>query len=65
MDISGVGTLFMVIIGPLLLLAVIAWAMLRNRQARGPGEVERTERATRELYRQEDAAHGSDGDSTA
>jgi hypothetical protein len=33
---------------------------MRNRKARGHGEVERTEAATRELYREEDAAHAKD-----
>jgi hypothetical protein len=51
------------IVGPLLLLAVLAWAVLRNRgRAKGGVTEEETDRATRELYRQEDAAHRRDGD---
>ena len=42
------------IIGALLLGAVIAWAALNNRQSRR-GE-QRTEDATRQLYKDQDAA---------
>jgi hypothetical protein len=44
------------ILGPILLFAAILWATLKNRKAKR-GEVERTERATHELYQEEDAAH--------
>ena len=51
------------ILGPLLLLLVLAWAVLRNRgRAKGGVTKEETERATKELYREEDAAHHHDGD---
>ncbi len=51
------------IVGPLLLVLVLAWAVLRNRgRAKGGVTREETERATRDLYRKEDAAHRHDGD---
>jgi hypothetical protein len=42
----------MVIVGPLLLAAVILWAVLNNRGTRA--EVQRTEDATREMYDAQD-----------
>ena len=50
------------IVGPLLLAAVLLWALLRNRRARRT-DVDRTEQATRELYREEEEARrrGDDG----
>ena len=55
MDLSGAGWGLQTIIGAVLLAAVIAWAALRNRADKGSEN--RTEEATRELYREEDAAH--------
>jgi hypothetical protein len=45
----------MTILGPVLLLAALTWAMVRNRQQRTPESQELTERATRELYEQLDS----------
>ena len=42
------------IIGPLLLIAALAWAMLNNK--RKPRDIARTEQATRENYKRQDAA---------
>ena len=55
MDASGPLWGIITIVGPLLLIAVLAWAVLRNRSSR----VSRadTEQATRNLYAQEDRAH--------
>jgi hypothetical protein len=61
MDLGGLNWGIMTIIGPLLLAAVLAWALLRNRKARRPEDLDRTERATRELYKEEDAAHRGEG----
>ncbi|HZH08205.1 MAG TPA: hypothetical protein VEY69_16155 [Lautropia sp.] len=44
------------ILGPILLFAVILWATLKNRKS-SRSEIEQTERATHELYQEEDAAH--------
>jgi hypothetical protein len=52
MDFSSPLQGIMVIVGPILLAAAIAWAMLRNRGSRE--DIERTEAATRERYDQQD-----------
>ena len=49
----------LIVVGPIVLVAVIAWAMLNNRQSRR-GDA-RTEAATRELYREQNAADKADG----
>lgn len=41
------------VVGPILLIVVLAWAMLRNR-SRSRAEKERTEQATRDLYERSD-----------
>ena len=53
MDIGSLGLAAITIVGVALLAVILLWAMLRNRSAGGR---EHTEEATRELYRQEDAA---------
>ena len=40
------------IVGPIILLAAIAWAIIRNKQSRVPKDV--TESATKRLYEAED-----------
>jgi hypothetical protein len=52
MDFSSPLQGILVILGPILLAAAIAWAMLRNRGSRA--DIERTEAATRERYEQQD-----------
>jgi hypothetical protein len=52
----------MTIVGPLLLAAVLLWALLRNRSKSSPGEVDRTERATHDLYDEETAVHRGEDD---
>ncbi len=42
------------ILGPILLAAVILWALMRNRKRDTPQDVARTEAATHQLYEQED-----------
>ena len=59
MDLGGGSWGIITIVAPILLLAVIAWAALRNRKST-PAEREETERATRDLYREEDIAHRND-----
>ncbi len=55
MDLGGGSWGIITIVGPLLLVAVLAWAMLRNRSSRARREG--TEDSTRRLYKEEDAAH--------
>lgn len=49
------GSLFIpvVVIGPILLAAVILWAIRRNKKTTG-SDLARTDAGTRELYREED-----------
>ena len=54
MDLGGFNWSLLTIVGPALLAIVILWALLRNRGA-SRGERDRTERATRDLYREEEA----------
>ncbi len=61
MEGGGFSWTLLTILGPILLFVVLLWAVLRNRKAK-PGEIERTERATHELYKEEDAAHRRDND---
>jgi hypothetical protein len=42
----------LVVLGPVVLAVAIAWAMLRNRQSKQG--LQRTERATHDLYQRED-----------
>ena len=62
MDGGGTSWGIINILGPLFLIIVIAWAVLRNRKTKDGVSKEDTERATRELYRQEDAAHRRESD---
>ena len=49
------------IVGPVLLAAVLLWVLLRNRKARKI-DVDRTEQATRDLYREEEEKRRSGDD---
>ncbi|TFI59991.1 hypothetical protein E2493_01705 [Sphingomonas parva] len=53
MDAGGTNWALLNIVGPLLLLVVLAWAFLRNRKSRSG--IDRTERSTHELYDEEEA----------
>jgi hypothetical protein len=59
MDLGGLSWGLQTIIGGFLLFAVLLWAVLKNRKS-SQAEIDRTEAATRELYREEDAAHKDD-----
>lgn len=53
------------VVGPILLLAVLAWAFLRNRASASRSEIERAERGARELreeIEEENAAERKDPD---
>jgi hypothetical protein len=56
MDLGGANWAILTIVGPLLLAAMILWALLRNRKAKTGNEVERSERATHDLYDAEETA---------
>ncbi len=61
MDGGGFSWSLLTILGPILIFIVLVWVVLKNRKAK-PGDIERTERATRELYQEEDRAHRRDND---
>ncbi len=60
MDTGGIGWGLQTIIGAAILVVVLLWAVLRNRRARG--DRDRTERSTRDLYREEEAARDHEDD---
>ena len=51
---SGDWTSWMVVVGPILLAAVIAWALLRNRKL-SKADLDRTEHATHDRILEQDA----------
>jgi hypothetical protein len=60
MDSGGFNWTLLTIVGPIVLLVVIAWALLRNRRSRRVDE--RSEAATRRLYEQEEREHRGESD---
>ncbi|HEY0412402.1 MAG TPA: hypothetical protein VGD66_04600 [Allosphingosinicella sp.] len=48
MDLGGFNWTILDIVGPLLLLAVLAWAFVRNRRSRR--SLDETERGARDVY---------------
>jgi hypothetical protein len=60
MDSGGWNWALLDILGPAILIVVIAWAILRNRSSRR--NVDETERGTRDVYRQEEEARRSGDD---
>lgn len=55
MDSGGFSWSMLTIVGPLVLAAVILWAVLRNRSK--TDDIRRTEDATHRLYEEEERAH--------
>jgi hypothetical protein len=64
MDLGGGNWAILNIVGPLLLAAVLLWALLRNRKARR-NETDTTEQATRDVYNEEEAKRRSGDDATS
>ena len=62
MDPGGGSWGIITIVGPILLALVLIWALLRNRKKSRPSDINRTEQATRDLYREENAAHRGEDD---
>jgi len=60
LDSGGFNWTLLNIVGPIVLLAVIAWALLRNRRSRRVDE--RSEAATRRVYEQEEREHRGESD---
>lgn len=61
MDAGGFSWSLLTILGPLLIAAVVLFAILKNHKSKR-SEIDRTEAATRENYAAEDAAHQSKSD---
>ena len=60
MDAGGFNWSLLTIVGPALLAVVILWALLRNRKT-SRAERDRTEQATHDLYREEEAERRDGG----
>jgi hypothetical protein len=60
MDSGGISWGLQTIIGVAILAAVLLWALLHNRRSRA--DRDRTEQATRELYREEEARRDDEDD---
>ena len=56
MDTGGFNLFTMEVIGVVILLAVLIWAVVRTRSKGKESSPQRTEQATRELYEAEDEA---------
>ena len=54
MDLGGINLFLVEVVGAIILVAVIAWAVMRTRSKGRESSPERTERATRELYADEE-----------
>jgi hypothetical protein len=60
MDVGGAGWGLQTIVGGLLLVLVLAWAVLRNRSSRK--DVDRSERGTRRVYDESEEVRRRDDD---
>jgi hypothetical protein len=60
MDFGGFNWNLLKFVGPIVLLAVLAWAMLRNRASRRSKA--ETEAGTRRVYAEEDRREGGEAD---
>ncbi len=60
MDAAGFNWTLLTIVGPLLLLLVIAFAILRNRRSKASDA--ESESATRQVYAEEDREHRHESD---
>lgn len=54
MDMGGINVFFMEVVGAVILVAIIFWAVMRTRSKGKSSSSETTERATRELYEEEE-----------
>ena len=60
MDFGGFNWSLLIIVGPLVLLAVIAWAVLRNRVSKP--KARESEAATHRVYDEEERRHHGESD---
>ena len=54
MDMGGINLFFVEVVGAIILIAVIGWAVMRTKSKGKQTSPERTERATHELYEEEE-----------
>jgi lysylphosphatidylglycerol synthetase-like protein (DUF2156 family) len=54
MDLGGINIFFIEVVGAVILFAVMLWAVMRTRSKGKESSTERTERATHELYKEEE-----------
>ena len=54
MDLGGINLFFIEVVGVIILLAVMAWAVMRTRSKGKETSTRTTERATHELYEEEE-----------
>jgi uncharacterized membrane protein len=63
MDMGGINLFFIEVVGAIILLAVMLWAVMRTRSKGKESSTRTTERATRDLYEEEERRRkaGTDG----
>ena len=54
MDLGGINVFFMEVVGAVILFALLVWVVMRTRSKGKASSPERTERATHELYEEEE-----------
>ena len=54
MDLGGINVFFMEVVGAVILVALLAWAVMRTRSKGKSSSPPSTERATHELYEEEE-----------
>ena len=54
MDLGGINVFFMEVVGAVILVGLLAWAVMRTRSRGKETSNPTTERATRELYEEEE-----------
>jgi uncharacterized membrane protein len=54
MDMGGINVFFMEVVGAVILFALLVWVVMRTRSKGRKSSPEQTERATRELYADEE-----------
>ena len=54
MDLAGINVFFMEVVGAVILVALLAWVVMRTRSRGKETSNPTTERATRELYEEEE-----------
>jgi lysylphosphatidylglycerol synthetase-like protein (DUF2156 family) len=64
MDLGGINIFFMEVVGAVILFALLVWAVMRTRSKGRESSNPTTERATRELYAEEERRRQDGTDAT-